>query len=104
MMGLADHIGSISPGKKADLVVIDARQPNMQPVHNPVDTVVMQTSLANIEAVMIDGTWRKRHNKLDSVEGRTLDPAAWLDPLRESGQRVSSSMQLQVKDSAGGKQ
>lgn len=104
MMGLADHIGSISPGKKADLVLIDATQPNMQPVHNPIDTVVMQTSLANIEAVMIEGTWRKRHNKLVSVEGKPLDPAAWLDPLRESGQRVSSSMQLQVKDSAGDKQ
>lgn len=31
MMGLDDHIGSIAPGKKADLVLIDARQPNMQP-------------------------------------------------------------------------
>lgn len=90
MMGLDDHIGSISPGKKADLVLIDARQPNMQPVHNPVDTVLMQTSLANIEAVMIDGIWRKRHNKLVGPEGGTLNPAAWLNPLRESGQRITS--------------
>jgi cytosine/adenosine deaminase-related metal-dependent hydrolase len=58
MMGLGDRIGSPSPGTKADLVLIDATQPNMQPVHNPVDTVVMQTSLANIEGVMIDGAWR----------------------------------------------
>lgn len=92
MMGLGDSIGSISPGKKADLVLIDATQPNMQPVHNPIDTVVMQTSLANIEAVMIDGAWRKRHYKLVSVEGAMLNSASWLDPLRESGQRISSSM------------
>lgn len=92
MMGLGDTIGSISPGKKADLVLIDATQPNMQPVHSPIDTVVMQTSLANIEAVMIDGAWRKRNNKLVSVEGAMLNSASWLDPLRESGQRISSSM------------
>ncbi len=92
MMGLADRIGSIRPGKKADLVLIDATQPNMQPVHNPIDTVLMQTSLANIEAVMIDGVWRKRNNKLLSGNGKKLDPASWLDPLRESGQRIRSSM------------
>jgi cytosine/adenosine deaminase-related metal-dependent hydrolase len=92
MMGLGNRIGSITPGKKADLVLVDATQPNMQPVHNPIDTVVMQTSLANIEGVMIDGTWRKRDNKLLSGEGATLNPASWLDPLRESGQRIASSM------------
>lgn len=31
MMGLGDRIGSLTPGKKADLVLIDATQPNMQP-------------------------------------------------------------------------
>jgi cytosine/adenosine deaminase-related metal-dependent hydrolase len=92
MMGLGDRIGSLSPGTEANLVLIDASQPNMQPVHSLVDTVVMQTSLANIEGVMIDGAWRKRHNKLVSVEGAMLNPASWLDPLRESGQRTSSSM------------
>ena len=92
MMGLGNKIGSISPGKKADLVLIDATQPNMQPVHNPIDTVVMQTSLANIEAVMIDGVWRKRNNKLVSVEGVMLNSGSWLNPLRESGQRISSAI------------
>ena len=39
-------------------------QVNMQPVHAPVSTVVMQTTLANIDSVMIAGTWRKRSGQL----------------------------------------
>ena len=64
MLGREDHIGSLTPGKLADLVVINANDLNLFPVHDPVSTVVMQTSLANIEAVMIDGVWKKRDGRL----------------------------------------
>lgn len=64
MLRMEDRIGSLAPGKQADLVLIDATQLNMQPVHDPVATVVMQTSLANIDSVMIAGQWKKRHGSL----------------------------------------
>src|SRR5690242_6888276 len=60
MLGREDRIGSLAPGKLADLVVINAEALNLSPVHDPVATVVTQTSLSNIEAVMINGVWRKR--------------------------------------------
>ena len=64
MLRMEERIGSLTPGKQADLVLIDATQLNMQPVHDPVAAVVMQTSLANIDSVMIAGQWKKRHGKL----------------------------------------
>ena len=64
MLRMEHRIGSLTPGKQADLVLIDATQINMQPVHDPVASVVMQTSLANIDSVMIAGRWKKRHGKL----------------------------------------
>jgi cytosine/adenosine deaminase-related metal-dependent hydrolase len=64
MLGREAEIGSLAPGKLADLVVIDADKLNLCPVHDPVSTVVMQTSLANIEAVMINGIWKKKHGRL----------------------------------------
>ncbi len=64
MLRMEDRIGSLTPGKQADLVLIDATQINMQPVHDPIAAVVMQTSLANIDSVMIAGQWKKRHGKL----------------------------------------
>lgn len=94
MLGQADRIGSISPGKQADLVLIDATQPNMQPVHDPVSAVVMQASLANIDSVMIAGRWRKRHGQLLDQRGQRLDPETWLAPLRESGERLTRAIGL----------
>ena len=78
-------IGSLTPGKLADLVVIDARDLNLWPVHDPVSTVVMQAGLANIEAVMIDGVWRKRDRRLlaEGLEARKQD-------LARSGRRLVS--------------
>jgi 5-methylthioadenosine/S-adenosylhomocysteine deaminase len=64
MLGMQDRIGSISPGKQADLVFIRADALNLWPVHDPVSTVVMQASLANIDSVMVAGEWRKRDGKL----------------------------------------
>ena len=64
MLGFQDRIGTIAPGKQADLVFIRADALNLWPVHDPVATVVMQANLANIDSVMIAGAWRKRDGKL----------------------------------------
>jgi cytosine/adenosine deaminase-related metal-dependent hydrolase len=64
MLGMQDRLGTISPGKQADLVFIRADALNLWPVHDPVATVVMQANLANIDSVMVAGEWRKRDGKL----------------------------------------
>lgn len=92
MLGQSDRIGSITPGKLADLVLIDARLPNMQPVHDPVSTVLMQTSLLNIDSVMVAGRWRKRHGALVGDDGEPMDPQSWLPALRESGRRLAAGV------------
>jgi 5-methylthioadenosine/S-adenosylhomocysteine deaminase len=91
MLGMSDEIGSLTPGKRADLVVIDARAINMRPLHDPVSTVVMQTSLANIDSVMIAGEWKKRHGRLlvDDLDVK-------LDRLAESGHRIARAMNLRT--------
>ena len=35
VLGLEDDIGSLEPGKKADLILLDIKQPHMQPFYNP---------------------------------------------------------------------
>ncbi|CAG2138496.1 amidohydrolase family protein [Cupriavidus plantarum] len=83
MLGLADRIGSLAPGKQADLVMIDARRLNMFPLHDPVSAVVMQASLANIDSVFVAGVARKRHGTL-LADGL---PSV-LATLRASGERL----------------
>ena len=89
MLGQFDRIGSLAPGKQADLVLIRADDLNMQPVHDAVSTVVMQTTLANIDSVMVAGRWKKR-------AGRLLDAdlAPKLAALRASGTKIASALGL----------
>jgi cytosine/adenosine deaminase-related metal-dependent hydrolase len=89
MLGMEDRIGTLAPGKQADLVVLRAGDLNVWPVHDPVSTVVMQTSLANVEAVMIAGRFRKRDGRL-LVQGLAEKMAA----LAASGRRVARELGL----------
>jgi len=63
-LNLEDQIGSLKVGKKADLVIIRATDLNMVPIHDPVSTVVMQTSLHNIDTVIINGQVKKKDGKI----------------------------------------
>lgn len=89
MLGQLDRIGTLAPGKQADLVLIRADDLNMQPVHDPVSTVVMQTTLANIDSVMVAGRWKKRHGKLLGV-----DLAPKLAALQASGHKITTALGL----------
>lgn len=90
MLGREHQIGSLTPGKLADLVIINASDLNLVPVHDPVATVVMQTSLANIEAVMIGGAWKKRNGQLlvDGLETKK-------ELLAQSGRRLVQDIERQ---------
>jgi cytosine/adenosine deaminase-related metal-dependent hydrolase len=87
MLKALDKIGTLKVGKQADLVMIRADDLNMQPVHNPVSTVVMQTSLANIDSVMIAGQWKKRAGKLLGV-----DLAPKIAELNASGKKIINAL------------
>jgi cytosine/adenosine deaminase-related metal-dependent hydrolase len=85
-----DHrIGSLAPGKQADLVLIRATDLNLQPVHDPVSTVVFQASLANVDSVMVAGRWKKRAGRLLDVE---LERP--LAQLAASGRKIASALGL----------
>jgi 5-methylthioadenosine/S-adenosylhomocysteine deaminase len=99
MLRLQDRIGTITPGKQADLALIRADALNLWPVHDPVATVVMQANLANIDSVMVAGVWRKRDGKLlfadlDRVKSdlsrsgsRILTGLGWRPDLRQAERR-----------------
>lgn len=89
MLQMQDRIGSLAPGKQADLVVLRATDLNMQPVHDPVSSVVFQASLANVDSVMVAGTWKKRAGRL--LAG---DLEADLRRLRASGEKITRAMGL----------
>ncbi|MFD3523165.1 amidohydrolase family protein [Streptomyces sp. NPDC058653] len=70
--GLADVTGSLTPGKKADLLVIRAEDLNNMPLNNPIGTVVLGSDPRNITAVLINGEPRKWDGRVLDVDLTTL--------------------------------
>jgi 5-methylthioadenosine/S-adenosylhomocysteine deaminase len=62
--GLEEKVGSLTPGKKADVVVVDATALNVAPVIDPVAAVTLCADVSNIEHVIVDGVFRKRDFRL----------------------------------------
>jgi 5-methylthioadenosine/S-adenosylhomocysteine deaminase len=62
--GLEDRTGSLTPGKKADVVVIDGKSPNVLPLIDPLATVVLFADVSNVRTVIIDGKIHKRDGRL----------------------------------------
>ena len=68
--GVADRTGSLTPGKKADIVIIDASAVNVAPVIDPVGAVVCAADVSNVKTVLVDGEILKRDFKLVASLGQ----------------------------------
>jgi cytosine/adenosine deaminase-related metal-dependent hydrolase len=62
--GVDDRTGSLTPGKKADIVIIDTKAVNVAPVIDPVGAVVCAADVSNVKTVLVDGKVLKRDFKL----------------------------------------
>jgi cytosine/adenosine deaminase-related metal-dependent hydrolase len=63
-LGLADYLGSLDAGKRADFVVVDLNDPAVQPVYDPIEAMVYSASRRNVRATYIAG----RERPTDSSE------------------------------------
>lgn len=55
VLGLADKIGSVEVGKKADLIIIDRKSPHLTPVYNYYSHLVYAARGADVKTSIIDG-------------------------------------------------
>jgi cytosine/adenosine deaminase-related metal-dependent hydrolase len=62
--GVAAWSGSITPGKKADLVLIDTKAVNVSPVIDAVGAVVCAADISNVRTVLVNGKVLKDDFKL----------------------------------------
>ena len=67
-MGLSDRIGSLVPGKRADLIMVNTRQLNLAVFTEPAHMLVEAAQPSNVDTVMIDGRILKRGGRLTTID------------------------------------
>ena len=79
-VGLGERIGSLAPGRRADIVLVDLDGPHTQPVHDLAATLVHSARSADVRTTVVDGRVLMRDRRL-----LTLDlPSV----VRELGERM----------------
>ncbi len=53
--GQPESIGSLAPGMKADIVLVDLDTPSTMPVHRPVSALVYNSTIRDVDTVIVDG-------------------------------------------------
>ena len=93
-MGLDHLIGSVSPGKRADLVIMRCDDMNMVPVINPIGALMYNAHIGNIDTVLIGG-------KRVKSGGQVID-ASWPTLRKDVRQRTAKMVGVAVAaDTAG---
>jgi 5-methylthioadenosine/S-adenosylhomocysteine deaminase len=72
VLDMAAQIGSLAPGKKADVVVLDPDALNFAPRLNEVSQVVFNAQPSNVEWVFVDGRALKERGTLVGVDAKAV--------------------------------
>ena len=67
-LGIDGEVGSLEPGKKADIIIIDMQNPYLTPTKDPITSIVLYGSAADIDTVIVDGRMLKRDGALTSID------------------------------------
>ena len=81
-LGLAGRVGSLTPGKRADLILVRTTDLNTAPYSNPVNILVQSAQPANVDTVVVDGRILKRNGKLLALDTEQV--------VREAGESLAA--------------
>jgi 5-methylthioadenosine/S-adenosylhomocysteine deaminase len=84
-LGLADITGSLTPGKRADLITVRTTEPNIFPASNPWDALVLWATPQNVDLVVADGRIMRSGGKFTSIDHEKI-----VAELAESNARLGA--------------
>jgi 5-methylthioadenosine/S-adenosylhomocysteine deaminase len=86
-LGMDRQIGSLEPGKRADLIIVKMDAARQTPMYDPVSHLVYVTRGDDVQATIVHGRVLMRNRRV-----LTLDAAAVLDEARQWAQRVRAAV------------
>jgi len=90
-LGLADEIGSLEVGKRADFIMINMDAPHLTPAWDPISTIAYAATGTDVDTVVIDGKIVMQHRQV-----LTLDERAILEDVRNRYRAVSKRGGLEI--------
>ena len=84
-LGLGDELGSIEPGKKADLVLFDTQRPEWQALWNPINNLVYNADGRSVHTVIVDG-----RVVVDAYRQSFVDESRLFGKVQEIGERLQA--------------
>src|SRR6266705_3253877 len=84
-LGVDDEIGSIEPGKKADLVLFDTQRPEWQALFNPINNLVYNADGRSVHTVVVDGKV-----VVDAYRQTFVDEPRLFAKVQEIGERLQA--------------
>ena len=87
VLNMADKIGTLEVGKRADVIVIDLTDPKTQPVYSVESAIVYAADSANVRDTICDGKILMRDRKV-----LTIDVPATLAKAKEYRDKVVASL------------
>ncbi|WP_298751320.1 amidohydrolase family protein [uncultured Serinicoccus sp.] len=98
-LGIEHLVGSLTPGKQADIVLVRSDDLNTAPGLNPTDTVVALAHPGNVDTVLLGGKVLKHDGRLVShTPGQVHEAMA---ALRATGERLLAELDLEELRSVG---
>jgi len=87
-LGIDDRVGSLEPGKRADMIAVDLAGPELQPLYNPVSQLVYACNGSQVSHSWIDGVPIMANRKLLRLDEHDILSRAeqWRQRIHQSGQ------------------
>jgi len=97
-LGLQGQIGSLEPGKKADIIIVAMQEPHLTPAFNPVSHIAYAALGSDVETTIIDGKIIMDGRKVNTLDEQKIlheanERATKL--LERAGVRISTRWPMQ---------
>ncbi|MBC3797808.1 amidohydrolase [Acetobacterium tundrae] len=85
--------GSLEPGKKADLIIINPDSASMLPLHDPIANLVTSMHSSNVESTLCNGQWLMKKRII-----QTLDEKAILKEAKKRADSIRKRAGIELPD------
>ncbi len=86
ILGLDRDIGSLEPGKRADLILVSMKSARQTPLYDPLSHLVYATNGTDVQTVIVNGKTLMRDRRVTTLDEHAVlrEAKTWAEKVRQS--------------------